>query len=129
MEIKLVLGKGIKELDEKERFIFDKLSFEYSKKIERQLKNVNFIEVYIKDYSKKNFRKVFDQNHEKAKKFSIHVKVISSTRNFDAGADDWDFARTLHKAFIKVINEIEHEFHVSDRGNGFRKFQNVRRRG
>lgn len=116
MEIKLILEKGISELDENERLIFDKLSSEYSNKIERQLKTVNLIEVLIKNYGKGG----------KSKKYSIHVKVFSNTRNFDAGADDWDFARTLHKAFIKVINEIEHEFHVSNKGNDFRRLQRRR---
>ena len=118
MKVNLILERGMKELDEKERFVYNKLSSEYSAKIERQLKTVNLIEVLIKDYSKEG----------KSKKYSIHVKVFSNTRNFDGGAADWDFARTLHKAFIKVINEIEHEFHVSDKGNEFRKFQRRRAR-
>ncbi|MBS3075348.1 hypothetical protein J4429_02710 [Candidatus Pacearchaeota archaeon] len=118
MEIRLILERGMKELDEKEKLIFDKLSLEYSNKIQRQLKTVNLIEVLIKDYSKKG----------KSKNYSIHVKVFSNTRNFDAGSEDWDFARTLHKAFIKVINEVEHEFHVSDKGKEFKGLQKIRRR-
>lgn len=117
MEIKLILERGMKGLDEKERMIFDKLGSEYSAKIERMLKTVNLVEVLIKDYSREG----------KSKNYSIHVKVFSSTRNFDAGADDWDFARTLHKAFIKVMNEIEHEFHVSNKGNEFRRLQRRRK--
>ena len=118
MEIKLILEKGIEKLDDDEKRIFDKLCKEYSRKIERELKGVNFIEVLIKDYSREG----------KASKFSIHVKVISSTRNFDAGASDWDFARTLHKSFNKVLNEIEHEFHTSNQHDEIRKSQMRRKR-
>lgn len=118
MEIKLILEKGIEKLDDENKRIFDKLCNEYSKKIERELKNTGLVEVLIKDYSREG----------KKSKFSIHVKVISSTRNFDAGASDWDFARTLHKSFNKVLNEIEHEFHVSNQHDGIRKPQKRRKR-
>ncbi|MDD5193580.1 MAG: hypothetical protein PHF67_03250 [Candidatus Nanoarchaeia archaeon] len=125
MEIKLILQRGMKELDEKEKVIFDKLSSEYSLKIERMLKTVNLVEVLIKDYSKgSKFINKVNEEKGKSKKYSVHVKVFSSTRNFDGESSDWDFARTLHKSFIKVLNEIEHEFHVSDKGNEFRKSQN-----
>lgn len=91
-------------LNEQEKEDFQKLFNEYLKKIERKLKNINYFIVHFKEYEKDG----------KGKKFSIHVKIISSAKTIEADTFDWDFKRAVHKVFNKLEQEIEHRFHVLD---------------
>mgnify|MGYP001595894137 CR=1 FL=1 len=96
---------GIEILTEKEKEVADKLLKEYYLKIQRQLKKIISLKLYIKEYKKEG----------KGKKYSINIEVIApAPKIFKANAHDWDFARTLHKVLNKIINEIEHELHVSE---------------
>lgn len=87
-------------LNDKEREIADKLVKEYYQKIQRKIKNITSLKIYIKEYGKEG----------KGKKYSIDVGVVSPGDIFKAKAFDWDFARALHKVLNKIINEIEHKF-------------------
>ena len=102
----LIQTKGFEVLEEKDNLNFNKIIEEYSRKIERKLKNLNSIVVDLKEYKKLGNKK----------KFSIHVRIADSYKIFEADAADWDFKRTLHKVFNKLEKEIEHRFHVSDQG-------------
>lgn len=99
---------GIDELDSSERAVLDKLSAEYYDKIQRSLKNITSIVVHIKEYGKGGDRK----------KYSLHLRAIAPTVIFESGkASDWDFARTLHKAFKDVERQIQHKLHTDDQHN------------
>ncbi len=88
---------GLKEINEKEKEILDKLSEEYYPKIKRKLHNELTLKIHIKKYSETG------EKH----KWSIHAKAIAPTKIFTSDkACDWDFARTLHKAFKDLENEI-----------------------
>ena len=103
--------KGFEALTPKTKEDFQKLWEEYSKKIERKLKNVESCRIHIKEYSPGG-----------KTKFSIHVLVTYAGKFMEADAADWDLNRTFHKVFTKIEEEIEHKFHVSDqhqRGNIF----------
>ena len=76
----------------------------------------------------KGKKKMEDSEKKKKKKFSIHIR-IDSTKVFEADYADWDLARAIHKTLNKLMNQIEHQFHVSDQHDKSRKPQNVRRRG
>ncbi len=94
---------GFEVLTEKTKNEFQKLWDEYSKKIERKLKNVESFKIHLKEYSSGG-----------KTKFSIHVVVAYSGKSIKAEAVEWDLKRTFHKVFNKIENEIEHTFHVSD---------------
>ena len=94
---------GFEILTEKTKDEFQKLWDEYSKKIERKLKNTESIKIHLKEH-----------NHGGKTKFSIHVVVANSGKSIKAEAVDWDLKRTFHKVFNKIENQIEHTFHVSD---------------
>jgi len=113
--------RGIEDLSEEQKKIVDKLFNEYYNKIQRQLKNITSLEVHIKNYESAG-------KENKEKKFSIHIRVMSSTKNFEGDASDWDLARTLHKALNKIMNEIEHRFHPSEQHEGVRSPQKLRQR-
>ena len=103
--------KGFDALTPKTKEDFQKLWGEYSKKIERKLKNIESCKIHLKEYSPGG-----------KTKFSIHVLVTYAGKAMEADAWDWDLNRTFHKVFTKIEQEVEHKFHVSDqhqRGNIF----------
>ena len=95
---------GIDILTEEEKRLANKLLNEYYPKIERKIKNIISLKVHIKEYEKEG----------KRKKYSINIKVVNSTDVFEANANNWDFARTMHKVLNKIENEIENRLHPSE---------------
>ncbi len=95
-------AKGV-ELSDKERWELDKLVNEYYEKIKRELKKDISLVVHIKDYDKDG----------KEKKYSINLKIVNSVV-FKSDSDDYNLPKAIHKAFNKVMSEIEHKFHVSN---------------
>jgi len=103
---------GIKELDESDRNIVNKLANEYFLKIKRELQNITSLIVHIKCYKKEG----------KKKKYSINTRAIAPTRMFESSkAADWDLARTLHKSFKDLEREIQHKLHTDDQHDKYRK--------
>jgi len=96
---------GIKELDDMDKDIVNKLANEYFLKIKRELQNITSLIFHIKCYKKEG----------KKKKYSINARAIAPTRMFESTkAADWDLARTLHKAFKDLEREIQHKLHSDD---------------
>lgn len=95
--------KGFEILTQKTKEEFQKIWEEYSKKIERRLKNTESIKIHLKEYSPGG-----------KTKFSIHALVSYAGKSIEAEAFDWDLKRTFHKVFNKIEQQIEHAFHVSD---------------
>ena len=95
--------KGFEILTEKTKEEFQKLWEEYSKKIDRRLKNTESIKIHLKEYSPGG-----------KTKFSIHALVSYAGKSIEAEAFDWDLKRAFHKVFSKIEQQIEHAFHVSD---------------
>ncbi len=95
--------KGFELLSPTTKEEFQKIWDEYSKKIERKLKNAETCRIHIKEYSPGG--KV---------KFSIHILVTYSGKNLEADASDWDLKKTCYKAFKKIEEQAEHMFHVSN---------------
>lgn len=104
MEIEFV---GIKQLDEFEREIVNKLANRYYDKIKRTIKNTTSIILALKVHSKGGTKK----------KYSFKVKVVAPTRIFEASSSDWDLARTLHEVFNALQNEIKHKLHTDNQHN------------
>ena len=100
----LIETKGFDVLENLEKTDFERLVSDYSKKIQRRLKNIEALSFHLKEYNKEGNRK----------KFSIHVRVTGPFKTFEASSDDWDFNRTVHQVFQKLENEIESTFHVSN---------------
>ena len=81
------------------------IAFGYHGKIERTLNNKTTLSVHVKRYKKAGMRS----------KYSVNAKAMSATRIFNSTkAHDWDLARTLHKAFTDLENQIEHKMHLSN---------------
>jgi hypothetical protein len=95
--------KGDELLNKNEKELLNKLLNEYFSKVERKLKKSS-LDLHIKIYDKEGQRK----------KFSLNLRALSPAGTIEASDADWDFARTLHKVFNKLIIEIEHQFHISD---------------
>ena len=91
---------GVNELKKEDKDIVDDLCTEYYGKVKRMLHNELLLKVRVKQYSKGG-----------KPKFSIHIRAESPTKVFETSKDDWDIARTLHKAFNALMAEIEHVFH------------------
>ncbi|MBW3023349.1 hypothetical protein KY308_04560 [Candidatus Woesearchaeota archaeon] len=101
----IVQYKGVSKLDSKEKLILDKLAPEYYEKMKGYfLKNLVHMEVLVKTYNEEG----------KRKKYSVNVKAVAPTRKtfISNKASDWDFARTLHKAFKDVETQIKKSLKV-----------------
>lgn len=101
---------GFEILTPNTRNEFQKLFDEYSKKIGRRLKDTESFRVHLKEY-----------NLGGKTKFSIHVLASYSGKTIEADAADWDLKRTIHKAFHKIEEQVEHLFHVSDQNKGSKR--------
>jgi phage host-nuclease inhibitor protein Gam len=109
---------GADQLTEGERIALNTLSAEYYDKIKRMLKNDISLVIQIKEYKKAAPRKkeeLAEYQKTKRKKYALHIRVLAPTRMFEEKhAADWDFARTLHKAFNNLEKEIQHRLHTDD---------------
>jgi hypothetical protein len=121
MEIKIIKGKGVEDLNLEEQDVFDRLVGEYSKKVERMSSEISSLEIYIKDYKK-------DGKSNRTRKYAVHLRVISPHPVIKTDADDFIFATALHKSFDKLLNELEHKFRKSDQHSNTREPQRVRTR-
>lgn len=94
---------GVDELENEDKEMVNTLANEYYDKYKTFLQNqVNLI-VHVKCHDKEGNRK----------KYSIHARIISPTVTFESDkATDWDLARTLHKTFKNLENEIRHRLHT-----------------
>lgn len=95
---------GFDSLGENTKNEFQKLFDEYSGKIGKKLKKIEFFKIHLKEHSRGG----------KAIKFSLHIQIRYSGKTLEAKAADWDLKRTIHKVFNKLETEIEHKFHISD---------------
>lgn len=57
--------------------------------------------VFIKEYD----------NGGSRKQYSIKLDIRLESRTFEADSEDWFFSVALKKAFRKIGEEMEHEFH------------------
>lgn len=95
---------GVEKLNDKEKEIINYLSEKYHQKLQRQVKNISKIKIQIKEYHINNNNK----------EYSLNVSVVLEHRKFEADSSGWDFSIVIKKAFEKIINEIEHNYHTSD---------------
>lgn len=94
-------------LNEEEKETLDRLLNEYYEKIKRELKKDIVINLNLKIYEKG------EKGERGKKKYSLNLKIVNSVV-FKSDSDDYDLARAIHKAFNKVMREIEHRLHVSN---------------
>jgi len=128
-KIRIIHAAGVEELSEKEKQLVNRLLNEYYPRIQRQLKNLTFLEFHVKEYEKSGKGETkLGKETNKRKKYSIHVR-IDANKVYEADYSDWDLARAIHKTLNKIMNKIEHELHSSDQHDRLRRPQNVRRRG
>jgi len=89
---------GLDQIEAKEKAILDTLSTEYFGKLKRGVHNELKLNVHIKKSKSPNGRALW----------SIHIHANAPTQAMISDkAEDWDFARTLHKAFNDLETQIE----------------------
>jgi len=94
---------GVNCLSAEEQEVIQRLTTENYEKIKRDLRNITNMTVHVKCYEKEGNRK----------KYSMHVKVIAPTKEFNSSkADDWELPRALHKAFNDIRSQIQHRMHT-----------------
>ncbi len=105
MEKEIIQFIGVNQLEPEEQQTVNDLATEYYGKLKRTIKNLSSLVVHVKTYAKEG----------KRKKFSIHTRLISSTHIFESTKTaDWDLARTLHKSFKDLENEIKNRLHTDE---------------
>ncbi len=97
---------GVRELEPEEQQVVSNLSTEYYQKLKRSVKNFTSLAVHVKTHNKGGAKK----------KFSVHIRLIAPTHIIESrkAAADWDLARTLHKAFKNIENEVKDKLHTDD---------------
>ena len=120
-KIKIIHASGTDLLTETQKQLTNRLLNEYYKRIQRQLKNQVSIEFHIKTYEHAG-------KQNKKQKFSIHVRVKTQAKIFEADYADWELERTIHIVMNKLMNEIEHLTHASEKHLKPHKPQQVRKR-
>ncbi len=101
---------GVEFLESGEIILFNKLVFEYSKKISRQTKERVYLKIHLKRH----------KNDGRVHEYVLNMQVIFSGKIFEVQAFDWNLANVLHKAFNKMATEMEHKLHQSNQHNRFR---------
>ena len=106
----IIQYKGLDELSDAEREILNTLSSEYYDKIKGHfVKNITQMEIHLKTYDESGGK-------DKKRKFAIDVKVTAPTKKVFSSnkSADWDFARSLHKAFNDIENQIKKTLHTGE---------------
>ena len=99
---------GMRNLDDNQKPVVNKLVNEYYQKFFRTLKNEISLQVHIKKTDKGG----------KRKRYELRVRVNAPTRIFESKkALDWDLQRTLHKAFKDLESQFKHKLHTDDQHN------------
>ncbi len=103
--------KGIEGLSESEKQELNKEIETYKDKIKWKTKSDFVLKLVLKSYNKS------PENKDKSKRYTIKGEIKGETHTFEASAEDWDFNKTVHKIFDKLINEVEHRYHSSEQHN------------
>ena len=101
--------RGLEILNDSEHQDFNRLLEKYYEKIKRSIRNDFYIKISIKNYSK------IQENKEKRKRFGIEVEISGEIPRVHASDVDWNLNKALNKVFNKILIEIEHKFHISDK--------------
>ena len=99
--------KGDDFLSEGEKDDVRGLLEKYYSKIKIQVKKLSSFEVHLKHYS--------EYGDKTNKNYSVHAVIVLKTRKFESNSSDWILHKAVRKAFDKIMHEIEHEFHVTDK--------------
>jgi len=90
---------GLERLDGKEVNDITSMSSQYLEKLDREIKSDELI-LDIKLHSPTG----------KRKEYRLLGKIVFGSDILTAEANDWDFKRTIHKLFNKLLNEVKHKF-------------------
>ncbi len=100
MALKLTCGKGTENLSSDDKLVLDKLTREYSQKINRHLGGeAELFDVHLKCHKKEG----------NTKRYSIEIKLFSGKFRFETNADEYKLADAIHRAMDKLMSEIEHK--------------------
>ena len=95
---------GMKDLEESEVEVLNRLAQEHHTKLQRELHNMTSLVIHIKTSHKEG----------KRKQYNIMARAVAPTRIFESSETDWDIARTLHMIFNDLRRQIQHSFHSDD---------------
>jgi hypothetical protein len=101
--------KGIEELEANQKEDVQKLVDKYIEKIGWSISNDFYLRLAIKVYSKDKENKV------KRKRYSLTAELSGEIPKILAGSEEWDLNKAVNRVFEKLLLEIEHKFHVSDK--------------
>ena len=108
--------KGLEQLNEEEKFELNKLIDSYKDKIKRKTKSEYSMKITLRKYTKGR-----EDKKDARARYSFQGMIKGETHSFEASAEDWDFNRTVHTIFDKLITEVEHYYHSSEQsGAGIR---------
>lgn len=91
-------------LDSSELQMVEREAGFHAPKITKSINGVSKIDVMAKPYHEEG----------KNKEYSIYVAVNLGSRKFEADNRDWRLSPGVRNAFEKIMQELEHEFHLSD---------------
>jgi hypothetical protein len=92
---------GLRDVEDVDKEMLQKIISEQYPKIKRKLHNDTKLVVHIKPHTKGGARQ----------KYSFHIRAIAPTRIFETRHSvAWDLATAVHEAFDDLDHQIEHAF-------------------
>lgn len=91
---------GIRDFEDDEKAVVDRIISEYKDKFERLLNNPGTVIIHFKKEKK--------QGDKDKAKYSIKLRVDKP--KLEASSWDWELSDALHKVLKKVESEIRHRF-------------------
>lgn len=104
MDLSKINYIGIKKITADEKQDLDTLLARLFPKLERKLPAMSDVTIHIKTYQKGGDRK----------KYSLHLRVCSGKRVFEAHHHDWDLRTATHCIFNEMLSQLDHQLHTSD---------------
>ncbi len=106
-----VKKKGFAQLGRIERFRINRLIRKKEKEISQKLHQPAESRIQIKTYSSEG----------RNKKSSVHLEMRFNNKKFESDFSGWNIYLVMRHCFDSILNQIEHEFHLSDSHHAYRK--------
>ena len=97
--------KGLEILGEIDRKLIESICEAYFKKLGNKLNTDISMGLLLKEYHLKTSNK----------EFSVEATLNLGSGNISADEIGWDLSKVVHRVFEKIINQVEHRFHLSDK--------------
>ena len=103
---------GVHDLTEEERAAVEEIAAKFHDKIRRKTRHDTNLTLHFKVHGvHKDECHGEEEEPEKRRKFSLHLKVVTPMHIFESEDSDFDIRKLTHEVFDHVLNQVEHKYH------------------